>query len=79
MTTKHARNANPVKKKRKPRGVKQNGYPSYDLCEYCLAPDCNPLYNSCEFEEKIQRRLKAGVCPACGHKPCRCKSSLKIK
>jgi len=31
---------------------------------------------SYKFQEKIRRRISQGLCPACGAKPCKCKSSL---
>jgi len=63
-----------TKKARKPRGTKLNGRPSYNLCPHCYGYGCDPMTMSREFQAKIDRRLKAGVCAACGHKPCRCKS-----
>lgn len=63
-----------MKKKRKPRGIKLNGRKSYDLCSCCFSYNCDPLTMSRKFSAKIRKRLKAGLCPACGHNPCKCKS-----
>lgn len=65
-----------VKKKRKPRGIKQDGTPSLDMCPGCYAFFCDPMAMSYKFQEKIRRRISQGLCPACGAKPCKCKSSL---
>lgn len=64
------------KKKRKPRGIKADGTRSQDLCTGCYSFGCDPMAMSYKFQAKIRKRLKAGLCPACGHKPCTCKSSL---
>ena len=64
------------KKKRKPRGIKKDGTRSYDLCKGCYSFNCDPMSMSRKFQAKIEKRLKAGLCGACGHKPCTCKSSL---
>lgn len=64
-----------AKKSRKPRGIKANGRPSYDLCDCCYSFNCDPFTMSREFRKKISRRLDAGLCPACGNKSCICKSS----
>lgn len=66
-----------LKKKRKPRGIKKNGRRSMDMCPYCFAFGCDPMGMSRKFREKIEKRLKLGLCGACGHNPCTCKSSLK--
>jgi hypothetical protein len=66
------------KKARKPRGVGLDGIPSYDLCTGCYSAYCDPMSMSLNFREKVNRRLKAGLCVGCGHKPCTCKSSLLI-
>lgn len=61
-------------KPRKPRGTKLNGDKSFDFCTYCYAPFCDPFLRP----SNVERRLRAGLCPACG-KPkdrCGCKSSL---
>jgi|GEM_PF-3281412 len=65
-----------VKKKRKPRGIKQDGTPSLDMCPGCYSFFCDPTVMSDKFREKIRRRISQGLCPACGAKPCKCKSSL---
>ena len=67
------------KKKRKPRGIKQDGTRSLDLCPGCFAFHCDPMSMSRKFMDKIDRRLAAGLCGACGHKPCTCKSSIYIR
>ncbi len=64
-----------AKKRRKPRRLKQNGQPSFDLCPHCYAFDCDPLTMSPKFAAKIRGRLRRGVCAACGQAPCICKSS----
>lgn len=64
-------------KPRKKRGIKLTGDRSYDLCPCCYAPYCDPFLR----HPKVEKRLRAGVCPACG-KPkaqCGCRSSLKTK
>ena len=66
-------------KVRKPRGVKKSGYPSYNMCPHCYMPGCDPFGGSLLYRDKIERRLKKGVCPACGHFLCRCKSKLTHK
>lgn len=63
-----------MKKKRKPRGIKLNGKLSYDMCPHCYAYGCDPWAMSDKFRAKINRRFKAGQCPACGSKECKCKS-----
>ena len=65
-----------MRKKRKPRGHKQNGEKSYDMCPYCYLPDCDPFGGSPLYRNKIQKRLSEGRCPACGHVKCTCKSSI---
>lgn len=65
-------------KPRKPRGVKQNGEKSEDFCPGCYMRGCDPSGNSELYAGKIRNRLNAGLCPACGHNPCRCKSSLSV-
>ena len=66
-------------KPRKPRGTKLNGEKSYDMCEGCYMPFCDSFAASEKYRHKIHSRLKTGVCPACGHNPCRCKSKLHTK
>lgn len=66
-------------KPRKPRGIKKSGYPSEDMCPHCYSVGCDPFAMSANYRRKIEKRLKDGVCVACGHSPCRCKSSLKAK
>lgn len=64
-------------KPRKKRGIKLSGDLSYDLCPCCYAPYCDPFLR----HPKVEKRLRAGVCPACG-KPkdqCSCRSPLKTK
>ena len=63
-----------TKKKRKPRGIKLNGHRSYNLCPYCYSYNCDRMTMSEKFKNKIDRRLKAGQCGACGNNPCTCKS-----
>lgn len=63
-----------LKKARKPRGKKLSGYPSMDMCPHCIAFGCDPMAMSDKFQAKMDRRSRAGVCRACGHNPCRCKS-----
>jgi hypothetical protein len=57
-----------LKKKRKPRTTGQ------DMCSGCFAFNCDPSSMSSKFNAKIEKRLKAGQCGACGHRPCTCKS-----
>lgn len=61
---------------RKPRGVKQDGTPSYDFCRGCYHPGCDPMALSPLMEAKISGRLRSGRCPACGKlvEYCSCKS-----
>jgi len=65
-----------MKKIRKPRGIKKNGYKSLDLCLCCYHFHCDPMTTSPKFDAKIRRRFKIGVCVACGSDPCKCKSSI---
>lgn len=64
------------KKIRKARGTKLNGRKSMDMCEGCIAFNCDPMAMSTEFHFKTIRRKVQGLCPACGHNPCTCKSVL---
>lgn len=67
-------------KARKPRGIKQNGRESEDLCPYCYSYNCDPTSMSKAFSDKITKRIKNGQCPSCG-KPkafCICKSSRDL-
>ena len=68
-----------VVKPRKPRGRKLNGEESYDMCPGCYMPYCDPFAASRLYSQKIDQRLEKGECPACGHNPCRCKSSIYAK
>lgn len=64
-------------KPRKPRRIKLSGEKSYNLCPCCYSPYCDPFLR----HPNVERRLRAGLCPACG-KPksrCSCRSSLKAK
>lgn len=64
-------------KPRKPRGLKLSGEKSYNLCPGCYSPYCDPSLR----HPNVERRLRAGLCPACG-KPkdrCSCRSSLEAK
>lgn len=63
-----------VKKKRKPRGRKLNGQRSRDMCSHCFSFNCDPMGMSRAFQAKVDRRRRQGLCGACGHNPCRCKS-----
>lgn len=63
-----------VKKKRKPRGIKKDGTRSFDFCPVCHMPGCDPFGGSLAYQRKVAKRREAGVCTACGHNPCRCKS-----
>lgn len=65
-----------LKKQRKPRGIKLDGRRSKDMCPGCYSFNCDPMMMSWKFQDKIDRRIEEGVCPACGNDPCRCKSSL---
>ena len=67
------------KKQRKPRNWKQRGGLSYDWCPYCFRPYCDPLGLSPHIEKKIDKRIDEGLCPACGHYPCTCKSCGRSK
>ena len=62
-------------KKRKPRGIKLNGHKSYDMCDGCYMPHCDPFAASPAYREKIYKRLHEGKCPACGQVKCKCKST----
>lgn len=66
-------------KPRKPRGIKQDGTPSQDLCPHCYSFGCDPMSMSIKFDEKIRNRLRKGLCPSCGNPKefCSCKSSRK--
>lgn len=68
-----------IKKTRKPRGMKLDGTRSLDLCPHCFSFHCNPMTMSHEFSQKVDKRLRAGLCGACGQNPCACKSTLKTK
>ncbi len=67
-----------MKKVRKPRGKKKTGYLSIDLCPHCHYPNCDPMFgfNPSPAQFKIMSRKKHGLCPACGHAKCKCKSKL---
>jgi hypothetical protein len=65
-----------LKRKRKPRGTKLNGHSSYDMCIHCYMPHCDPFAASSKYRLKINRRLKQGLCPACGQVECKCKSTI---
>lgn len=67
----------PFKKKRKPRGVKLNGRKSQDMCPDCFSFNCDPMSMSKKFQDKIRGRRQKGLCGACGHTPCSCKSSMR--
>ena len=64
------------KKDRKPRGIKLNGERSMDMCTGCIAFGCDPMAMSPRFQNKINKRIELGLCPACGSNPCKCKSKL---
>jgi hypothetical protein len=63
-----------AKRKRKPRGQNQHGGVNYDLCGCCLWPHCDPFTMSARVHDKLLLRKMAGLCPACGHLPCTCRS-----
>jgi len=65
-----------IKKARKPRGIKKNGHRSLDMCPDCLSFYCDPMRMSSKFRDKVNKRRDLGVCPSCGAKPCKCKSTL---
>jgi len=65
-----------MKKERKPRGIGQDGIPSYNLCTGCYACNCDPMTMSPKFQNMVHDRLSKGLCVGCGHNPCTCKSSL---
>ena len=65
-------------KPRKPRGIKLDGTPSIDFCEVCKMPGCDPCGASLKYLAKTFDREERGVCTACGHNPCRCKSRLSV-
>lgn len=67
-----------IRKQRKPRGTKLNGRKSYDMCTGCYMPRCDPMAASPLYRKKIEDRLSKGLCPACGQKVCKCKSSLLL-
>lgn len=66
-----------MKKKRKPRGINKHGDRNFDLCPVCLWPHCDPDTMSPRIHLKLEMRKRAGLCPACGHESCACKSSLE--
>lgn len=66
----------PFRKRRKPRGYKKSGERSYDMCPWCYKPGCDPFGGSARYRQKIEKRLAAGRCPACGKTSCSCKSSV---
>jgi hypothetical protein len=59
------------KKARKPRTTGQ------DLCRCCFSFGCDPMSMSPRFSRKIRDRFKYGLCPACGHALCTCRSSME--
>ncbi len=61
-------------RKRKPRGIKKSGQKSWDLCKGCYYRGCDPANGGSRADKKIRKRLSLGLCPACGHDPCTCKS-----
>lgn len=64
------------KKGRKPRSVKADGiHMGMDMCPHCIAFNCDPSSMSRKFLDKIDKRMKNKLCPACGKNPCQCKSS----
>lgn len=65
-------------KARKPRGVRQDGTYSQNLCPHCYSFGCDPMAMSLAFNNKIRNRLRNGCCAACGQPKefCSCKSSL---
>ena len=65
-----------VKKQRKPRGIKLTGEKSLNMCPCCKAFHCDPMSMSHKFDDQQDQRRRAGVCTACGHNPCVCKSEL---
>lgn len=66
-----------TRKLRKDRMFKKEGGFSYDLCKGCFSPGCDPSAR----HPKVERRLRAGLCPACGElwDFCKCKSGDQIK
>ena len=68
-----------MKKARKPRGIKKDGTMSQDMCSCCLSFCCDPMTMSQAWQDKVYRRRQANVCVSCGHNPCRCKSSEKLR
>lgn len=52
---------------------------SYDWCPYCFKPCCDPMGSSKAITRKTEDRLERGLCPACGHNPCTCKSVGRTK
>ena len=65
-----------AKRARKPRGIGKDGYKSLDLCTGCYAFHCDPMTMSRKFTAKVMDRQSRGLCVACGHSPCTCRSSL---
>ena len=68
-----------TKKARKSRGNRADGNVSLDMCPDCFAFNCDPMSMSQKFRAKVRRRREAGLCGACGKKPCQCKSSLSVR
>ncbi len=72
---------------RKPRGIKLNGHRSMDMCPGCYAFNCDSMAMSQRFQDKIRKRMKLGLCPACGAKPvqkngtniCKCKGKRGLR
>lgn len=50
----------------------------FDLCSGCYSFECNPMTMSKKFQSKVSKRLKDGLCVACGKEKCACKSKEGI-
>lgn len=62
------------KKKRKPRGIKKNGFRSRDMCS-CGSLGCDfVVHLRTIYGRKKDYRLQNKLCIGCGKKECQCKS-----
>lgn len=65
----------------KRRGFKADGVTlGMDMYPYCYSFGCDPMAMSPAFQQKIDDRLRQGLCPCCGEPKafCRCKSNGMI-
>lgn len=57
----------------KKRMFRKSRRTSSNMCVYCGNVDCDPMWPDTLAKVKMQKRLKLGLCPACGAKECICK------